>query len=252
MIQYELDREKYMRELQEYDLAVSELKKCRENEFRIALKKADEALKEKIVESKIKYDRLLKKQQQLRIDMENVPSLENAKLIILREEIEIAEKLLTDLCQARKTMYSYDILFEKYRNFVAISSLYEYLVSGRCETLEGPHGAYNLFENEIRMDMVISHLKQVIVSLEEIKQNQYMIYSAINESNRQLSNLNCSMDRAVNSLKEIESSNKNIESYMAEISENTEVIAYNTERTAFYAKKNAELANALGYLIALS
>ena len=39
---------------------------------------------------------------------------------------------------------------------------------------------------------------------------------------------------------------------MSRIADNTEVIAYNTERTAFYAKKNTELTNALGFMVALN
>jgi hypothetical protein len=38
---------------------------------------------------------------------------------------------------------------------------------------------------------------------------------------------------------------------MAKIADYTQVIAYNTERTAFYSKRNAELTNALGFMVAL-
>ena len=34
-----------------------------------------------------------------------------------------------------KRLYSMDILFPKYRNMVAVITIYEYLVSGRCDTL---------------------------------------------------------------------------------------------------------------------
>ena len=74
------------------------------------------------------------------------------------------------------------IMWASARDFVAVSSFYEYISSGRCETLEGPNGAYNLYENEIRMNTVIEKLNNVIESLEEIKQNQFMIYSAIQEN----------------------------------------------------------------------
>ena len=35
------------------------------------------------------------------------------------------------------------------------------------------------------------------------------------------------------------------------IAKNSDVIAHNTAATAYYAKKNAELTNAMGYLVAL-
>ena len=52
-------------------------------------------------------------------------------------------------------------------------------------------------------------------------------------------------DKAVKSL-------SNIETDVAHIDETAGIIAYNTERTAYYSQKNAELTNALGYMVALS
>ena len=197
------------------------------------------------------YDELLEKQDETKALAKNKPTPEKAKHLILKNEIKAAEDLLKKYYKAKDKLYSYGILFGKYRNFVAVSSLYEYLSSGRCDTLEGPHGAYNLYENEIRMNMVISQLHQVIESLEEIKQNQYMIYSAIKESNKLLESLDSSTSRVISSLDEIKTRATNMETYMAKIADNTQVIAYNTERTAFYSKKNAELTNALGFMVAL-
>ena len=48
---------------------------------------------------------------------------------------------------------------------IAIASFYEYLMAGRCTSLEGTGGAYNLYENEIRMNQIISQLDTVITSL---------------------------------------------------------------------------------------
>ena len=43
----------------------------------------------------------------------------------------------------------------------------------------GPHGAYNMYEDEMRKDTVISQLNTVIANLEQIKQNQYMLYQQV-------------------------------------------------------------------------
>ena len=40
--------------------------------------------------------------------------------------------------------------------------------------------------------------------------------------------------------------------YMAHISQNSDVIAHNTAVTAYYSKINAELTDALGFMVALS
>ena len=155
----------------------------------------------------------------------------------IENEICEAEKLLKQTLECRNKLYSYDIIFEKYHNIVAISTFYEYLMSGRCDSLEGANGAYNIYENEIRANLIISQLSTVIKQLEDIKQSQYMIYSEMQKVNQGLSTLNGKMDRAISSLKTVE--------------HNTELTAYNTAVTAYYAKKNVELTNALGYLIAM-
>ena len=72
--------------------------------------------------------------------------------------------------------YSVDVIFPKYRNLPALTSIYEYLASGRCDELTGPNGAYNLYELELRQNTVISQLNTIISNLEQIQQNQQMLY----------------------------------------------------------------------------
>lgn len=79
--------------------------------------------------------------------------------------------------------YKKDIIFGKYRNLVAVCSFYEYFISGRCSTLTGHEGAYNIYENEIRLNGIYNRLDLVIEYLEDIKTNQHMIYEAIQEGN---------------------------------------------------------------------
>lgn len=248
---YNLTNEKYLADIKTYKETVASLKKQSEKEYKLAVEKAKEDLENKLIETQSKYDELLKKQEEAKTFAKTKPTPEKAKHLILKDEIKTAEEMLKKYYKAKDKLYSYGVLYEKYRNFVAVSSLCEYLSSGRCDTLEGAYGAYNLYENEIRMNMVICQLNQVVESLEEIKQNQYMIYSAIKETNSLLEALNSSTNEVINTLGEIKLRAANMESYMSKIADNTQVIAYNTERTAFYSKKNAELTNSLGFMIAL-
>lgn len=50
-------------------------------------------------------------------------------------------------------------------------------------------GAYNLYEQETRMDIVIMQLDDIYEELEEIKENQYMLYDAICQTNYMLSQI---------------------------------------------------------------
>lgn len=76
-------------------------------------------------------------------------------------------------------LYEKNIVYAKYHNLPALTSIYEYFITGRCDELTGPHGAYNMYEDEKRKDTVISQLSVVIDNLEQIKNNQYMLYQQV-------------------------------------------------------------------------
>ena len=88
-------------------------------------------------------------------------------------------KPLAKTRQILEAYYSQDVIYPKYRNLPALTSIYEYLITGRCEGLTGPYGAYNIYEDEVRRDMIISQLSAVIQNLEKIKQNQYLLYGEV-------------------------------------------------------------------------
>ena len=73
-------------------------------------------------------------------------------------------------------LYNVDVIYSKYRNMVAICSFYEYFLSGRCTKLTGPDGAYNLYEAELRQNLIINKLDNIIEELDQIKANQYALY----------------------------------------------------------------------------
>lgn len=102
-----------------------------------------------------------------------------------------------------------DVIFPKYRNIIAVSSFYEYLLSGRCDKLEGAEGAYNIFESELRMNLIINKIDDVIKHLEKIEQHQYMLYSAIQENNKQVNQLSGELTMHVNNSCQIEENTKN-------------------------------------------
>ncbi|MBR4491851.1 MAG: hypothetical protein IKO98_04255 [Bacteroidales bacterium] len=93
----------------------------------------------------------------------------NDNLMVLSQNLNKTQSLLNAL-------YAKDFIYPKYHNLPALSSIYEYLITGRCDELTGPQGAYNLYEDEVRKDTVISQLNVVIENLEQIKNNQYMLY----------------------------------------------------------------------------
>ncbi len=107
--------------------------------------------------------------------------------------------------------YSVNAIFQKYRNLPALTSICEYLESGRCNELTGPNGAYNLYESELRQNAIIYQLDQLISNLESIRQNQYYLYEEV-------SKIKSNSDRIVNEL-------SSIHGYVASL---TDIAALNT------------------------
>lgn len=109
---------------------------------------------------------------------------ENKKLLNeTRKNIKVVNDKLQEL-------YDLDIIFEKYRNLIAIATFFEYFVSSRVSELEGKDGAYNLFESEIRQNIIITQLDRINKNLNAIKQNQYILYKELNSINDSLCDIN--------------------------------------------------------------
>ena len=273
-----IEQEKeYERVFQQYDEELEQ--------FRVVEKEWKQDIKKRkaVIDEKVKADRAIAKANQDAMVAELkefVPrTSEDLSIEAVETEIAQAKSSMKKLLNGRASLYSVNVIYPKYRDLVSLSSFYEYLDSGRCATLEGPDGAYNIYEAEIRADTVITQLSTVIVSLNQIQKNQYMIVSQLETVNSQLFELNNKMDDALvkldsmdtklgysldimedqtQELRSISSDTSNLVRTTGEIkdysrisAENSSVIAYNTAATAFYSKRNAELTDALGFMVAL-
>lgn len=138
------------------------------SQYKIDMKNYDEAM--------IQYE------QDLLDDKARVTREIIAKKFI-ESEIESVERRLSESQKRLQEMYNFGVVYPKYRNLVMINSICEYLKSGRCNSLDGPDGAYNILENEMRLDRIILQLDQVIERLDQIRMNQYLLYSAIQTAN---------------------------------------------------------------------
>ncbi len=167
------------------------------------------------------------------LDMNN--STELKKFKIISQEVDECEDYLKEFIKYRKELHSFQVLYPKYLDFPIIATLYEYLISGRCEKLEGPDGAYNLYEFELRQNIIINKLDDILDSLEVIKENQYYIYNALNNVNSILKNMNNKMDNLLSSVDSIEKSVKANEYYSYKTSCYANIIADKTSTMEFLA-----------------
>lgn len=234
--QYQVEMAAYQQEVRRCDAEKDRLIKQKKN---AALQKAVK----KATEAKAAYEAAQASLDAKLISLKGGTTPAKVAKSLLDQEIASTEELLKKTYAARNELYAYDIVFEKYRNPVALSSFYEYLASGRCASLEGAEGAYNIYESEIRANRVIAQLDTVVSSLESIKENQYMMYRQMQYTNSQLKTLNDTMDKALTSI-------QGIEANTTRVAENSDVIAHNTAVSAYYSKVNAELTNALGFMVA--
>ena len=143
-------------------------------------KKQFEELNRQYAIEKEKYEEICKRIENENAEREAAYHENLSKWTQSNEEMSIAmSQPLEETKTLLASLYTMDIIYPKYRNLPALTSIYEYLVTGRCEELTGPHGAYNLYEDEVRKDTVISQLNTVIENLEQIRHNQYMLYEQV-------------------------------------------------------------------------
>ena len=104
----------------------------------------------------------------------------------VEKEMAIHTEIKKRLEDALIAHYDADKLFPKYRELVAVLTFDEYLQSGRCDSLEGSNGAYNLYEMELRQNIIIGQLNKILDNMELIKNNQYTLYQELSKANTQV------------------------------------------------------------------
>ena len=181
------------------------------------LKKAEKSYKQKL---SIWQDEIIKTKL--------VNSRRQTEQDIIKANIDAVEKQFSSSLLALDKLYSANIIHPKYRNLSAVSSLYEYIDTGRCLQLEGPNGAYNVFESEVRLDHILLKMDEVIKQLDSIRQSQYQLYAAVTEGNQRTDSLLASVAQDIES---ISASEMKTAKQLSDISVNEKIIAYNTERT---------------------
>ena len=105
-------------------------------------------------------------------------------------------------CQAQRVKtysllteyYNYNYIYPDYRGLVPICMIYQYFDSGRCVTLTGHEGAYNLYESELRMNRILGKLDDIIVRLDEIRDSQRILANELKQSDQNIAYLCNSVD----------------------------------------------------------
>lgn len=156
---------------------------------------------------------------------------------VLDEDIDRMQRKRSQTKAVLESGYRLGIISQEYRGFIPVSSFYQYLNSGRCYSLQGPDGAYNKYEEEKRMAIIITHLSEIGGTLHEmnenvkkIRENQFMLYSAIRENTQSLQCIESDIAKMSDKIKEgfsgVTPTLDNIDSRLEEIQRNSAVSAY--------------------------
>lgn len=153
---------------------------------------------------------LAEREEDVRFDDQRVKKELNqaANLKVMLSQLE---KKCSESKALRRKWYDAGPLYKDYQNVIAICSFYQYLDSGRCNMLEGHEGAYNIFENERRLDRIWMVLDEILKDLRQIKHYQSRLYNVLQEGNRKLDNLLDESVRQSNTLQRISDQNAVIE-----------------------------------------
>lgn len=152
-----------------------------ESQYKKELKEKREAEKQ-LLQDKIRElnETLVATETELkeRLDAIQGQAAEDTKRIKFRfvttffdKRIESLKKEFVAVHKKKEALYACGIIYSTYRELVPIASFYEYLVSGRCNSLENTDGAYNLYEEERRANLITT----IIIKIEEISKQQVIL-----------------------------------------------------------------------------
>lgn len=119
---------------------------------------------------------------------------DNAKKRALEKEIAALRTCYNQSKNYLDKAYSCNIIDPEYRNIYAVSSFYGYIKKGRTHGLQfnqntGDQGAYNIYENERRLDMIITNTDEILRNLDTVIQNQHELAVGLRNASRQINTL---------------------------------------------------------------
>ncbi len=130
---------------------------------------------------------------------------------LLQAKYEELQEIHNKTEETLEKLYDFNIIYPKYRDIVALSSINEYFDSGRCDSFTGPNGAYNMYENEVKQNLIISNLESICNNLESIKNNQFTLYEIMSNNlkyyraiNNEISNTSSQVIELANTTKRLE------------------------------------------------
>ncbi len=172
--------------------------------------------------------------------------------IIICEEMEEIKGHLKDLFDCEGKLLALNVINKKYLDLAALTTILDYYESERVTELKGPDGAYNLYEAELKTNIIIGKLDKVIESLDDIRNSQFLLYDKLNGIHRSIDKMTEKMEKGMDSItRELKAFHRDNNNQLEMIKKNTALTAYYSEKNAQYSKRIADLTATVGWLVAL-
>ena len=105
---------------------------------------------------------------------------------VYRQAVELIENECRKSESVLSSLYDQKIIYPSYQGFVNVCSLYDYLASGMCNSLED---AYRVLVAHIDAQQIVTRLDNISSKLSTIQQNQHRLYTAITSSQSTLNDI---------------------------------------------------------------
>lgn len=116
-----------------------------------------------------------------------IANMNSVKKNRLTKELQKLKETRTEILKTLMQYYSLDIIYEDYREMPYIAMFIKYFESGRCNQFEGYEGAYNLLEQDIKYNNIMSRMDDILRCLENVKYSNTLLYKGIMECNNNIS-----------------------------------------------------------------
>ena len=213
---------------------------------------SSEKAKEKAKREELEYEKANNKYKKDRLIDQKRIKRELVRKKILTANLQQIKYQNSESKHTLEKIYAQNIIFPKYRNLIMVCSLYEYFCSERCYSLGGSDGAYNLLENEIRLEQIIIRLDNIIEKLDAIQNNQFLLYSAIKKSNQQSAQI---LEATHNMADNLEDLSKNFSNRSAELNEEIANLQKTSALTAYHEEriqKELSYMNRMNYFTSMN
>lgn len=144
----------------------------------------------------LENSRRLKKEEQKKVKefTDELFYLKKVRLTELADEISRGQNAYDKQIEALHKYYSVRIIYEKYQGLIPVSTMLDYLKSGRVNRLTGQNGAYNLFEQELRQNMIIQKPDDLISVNTALLNSQYALQRSVQGVLNEVSRVRKSVD----------------------------------------------------------